>query len=318
MRKGISVIVSAADRVRLAAIVRDRNSPQKHVWRARIVLLTADGQGTNGIPARSARTRPWSGAGGSALCTKRLRGLTRDKTRPARIPPLPAAMVDRVVVLTNQAPPHAATHWTAPAMAKTVGISRASVRRIWAGQGPRPHPARAANEKGARPTMTHNKYPKVTAWLNRHRRFTFHFTPTSCSWANAVEGRFAKLTRQRRKRGAFTSIVELQAAIQPLYRRHQPPGQAVRPDQREASVRSDPLCRRTVNDLRRCLCRRSFRLNPLKPPFDAVDPSEKSDGALLCCGVELSDLAGRPGQVGVVQLRRHFVFFGLCKEPAEP
>ena len=49
MRKGISITVTAADRVRLEAIIRDRNSPQKHVWRARIVLLTADGQGTNAI-----------------------------------------------------------------------------------------------------------------------------------------------------------------------------------------------------------------------------------------------------------------------------
>ncbi len=58
-----------------------------------------------------------------------------------------------------------------------------------------------------------HKHPKVTAWLQRHQRFTFHFTPTSCSWANAVEGLFAKLTRQRLKPGVFTSIVELQAAI---------------------------------------------------------------------------------------------------------
>jgi transposase len=60
-----------------------------------------------------------------------------------------------------------------------------------------------------------HKHPKVkvTAWLAGHQRFTFHFTPTSCSWANAVEGLFAKLTRQRLKRGVFTSIVELQAAI---------------------------------------------------------------------------------------------------------
>ena len=58
-----------------------------------------------------------------------------------------------------------------------------------------------------------HKHPRVRAWLARHPRFTFHFTPTSCSWANAVEGWFAKLTRQRLKRGAFTSIVELQTAI---------------------------------------------------------------------------------------------------------
>jgi hypothetical protein len=57
------------------------------------------------------------------------------------------------------------------------------------------------------------KHPKVTAWLQRHHRFTFHFTPTSCSRANAVEGLFAKLTRQRLNRDVFTSIVELQTAI---------------------------------------------------------------------------------------------------------
>jgi hypothetical protein len=53
----------------------------------------------------------------------------------------------------------------------------------------------------------------VRNWLARHLRFTFHFTPTSCFRANAVEGWFAKLTRQRLKRGVFKSIVELQAAI---------------------------------------------------------------------------------------------------------
>jgi hypothetical protein len=53
----------------------------------------------------------------------------------------------------------------------------------------------------------------VREWLARHPRWTFHFTPTSASWLNAVEGFFAKLTRQRLKRGVFRSVVELQAAI---------------------------------------------------------------------------------------------------------
>jgi hypothetical protein len=53
----------------------------------------------------------------------------------------------------------------------------------------------------------------VTAWLRRHQRFTFHFTPTSCSWANAVEGWFAKLTRQWLRRGAFTSIVAIEKRV---------------------------------------------------------------------------------------------------------
>jgi transposase len=47
----------------------------------------------------------------------------------------------------------------------------------------------------------------------QHPRWTFHFTPTSASWLNAVEGFFAKLTSRRLKRGAFTSITDLKAAI---------------------------------------------------------------------------------------------------------
>jgi transposase len=49
----------------------------------------------------------------------------------------------------------------------------------------------------------------VLAWLARHPRWTFHFTPTSASWLNAVEGFFSKMTRQRIRR----SIADLQTAI---------------------------------------------------------------------------------------------------------
>jgi hypothetical protein len=49
MRKGIAVTATAADRARLEAVVANPNSPQKHVWRAKIILLTADGLGTMAI-----------------------------------------------------------------------------------------------------------------------------------------------------------------------------------------------------------------------------------------------------------------------------
>jgi transposase len=58
-----------------------------------------------------------------------------------------------------------------------------------------------------------HKQPKVLTWLARHPRFVFHFTPTSCSWLNAVETFFATLTKRRLKRGVFRSVVDLQAAI---------------------------------------------------------------------------------------------------------
>ena len=248
-------------------------------------------------------------------------GLTRDKTRPSRIAPLPAETVDRVIELTDQAPPHQATHWTAPAMARAVGISPSSVRRIWAGQGLQPHRVRAFKlsndpkfadklkevvglyidppahavvlsideksqiqaldrtqpglpmKKGRCATMTHDYKRHGTTTLfaaldilegkvigrcmqrHRHQEFirflnaverevaadtavhvvarqlrhpqapqgeglaaaacALHLSlhPDLVLLGHAVEGWFAKLTRQRLKRGVFTSIVELQTAI---------------------------------------------------------------------------------------------------------
>ena len=53
----------------------------------------------------------------------------------------------------------------------------------------------------------------MLAWLSRHPRWTFHFTPTSASWLNAVENFFSRMTRQRIRRGVFRSIADLQTAI---------------------------------------------------------------------------------------------------------
>ena len=58
-----------------------------------------------------------------------------------------------------------------------------------------------------------HKHPKVRNWLERHPRWTFHYTPNSGSWLNAVETFFSVMTRRRLRRGAFHSLVDLQAAI---------------------------------------------------------------------------------------------------------
>lgn len=65
-----------------------------------------------------------------------------------------------------------------------------------------------------------HKHSKVLQWLSRHQRFTFHFTPTSCSWLNAVEGFFAILTKRRLKRGVFRSIYDLQVSINRFLKDH--------------------------------------------------------------------------------------------------
>lgn len=65
-----------------------------------------------------------------------------------------------------------------------------------------------------------HKHPKVRVWLARHPRWTFHFTPTSASWLNAFEGFFSALTRRRLRRGSFTGVVDLQAAIKRYIAEH--------------------------------------------------------------------------------------------------
>ena len=321
MRTGISLTVGSSDRLCLAGVVRDRSAAQKHVWRAAIILLSADGVGTHEIMRRTGKSKTCVWRWQERFMEEGVDGLLRDKTRPPRIPPLDPEVAERVAALTLTEPPIEATHWTALMMAVAVGVSESAVRRIWRSHGLQPHrfrqfklssdpnfigklrdvvglyvdpPAHAIvlsvdeksqiqaldrsqpglpMKKGRLGTMTHDykrngtttlfaalnvldgtvigrnmqrhrhqefirflnvinaqvpedkavhiildnyathKHPKVRDWLDRHKRFVFHFTPTSSSWLNAVEGFVAKLSSRRLKRGVFRSLVDPQAAI---------------------------------------------------------------------------------------------------------
>jgi transposase len=65
-----------------------------------------------------------------------------------------------------------------------------------------------------------HKHPKVQRWLQRHRRFQIHFTPTGCSWLNMVERFFRDLTQNRLRRGIFRNVEELMTAIGDYADRH--------------------------------------------------------------------------------------------------
>ena len=321
MRAGISVNVTRSDRRRLEAIVADRGAPQKHVWRANIILATADGCGTAEIMRRSGKSKPVVWTWQARFMAEGVAGLTRDKTRKPGKTPLPAGVVRRVVDLALGPPAGQATHWTGRMLAKAAGVSLRSVQRILEAHQLAPHrirtfklsndprfaeklkdivglyvdpPAHAVvlsvdeksqiqaldrtqpglpMKKGRAGTMTHDykrhgtttlfaalnildgtvigrnmkrhrhqefirfldaieaqvprrkaihaivdnyathKHPKVCEWLIQHPRWTFHFTPTSASWLNAVEGFFAKLTKRKLTRGVFRSVADLEAAI---------------------------------------------------------------------------------------------------------
>ena len=65
-----------------------------------------------------------------------------------------------------------------------------------------------------------HEHPNVMKWLARHPRWTFHFTPTSASWLNAVEGFFSTITRRKIRRDVFKSVAHLQDAIGRYFQAH--------------------------------------------------------------------------------------------------
>lgn len=328
MSQTVCPLVSADDRVRLEAIIGDRNRAQKHVARARIILHSSDRLNVAEIAKRSGVSRPAVWRWQRRFVEAGVDGLLHDATRKPGKPPVPADDVQRLIALTCGEPPGEATHWTGRAMAKVMGVSLRTVQRIWQAHNLQPHrlrtfkrsndpdfiakledivglymapPAHAIvlsiDEKsqiqaldrtqpglplkpGKCGTMTHDykrngtttlfaalntldgtvigrcmkkhrhqefirflntverdvpagkvihaildnysthKHPKVMAWLQRHPRWVFHFTPTSGSWLNAVETFFSTITRQRLKRGSFHSIVDLQGAIKRYIEEH--------------------------------------------------------------------------------------------------
>ena len=142
MRTGVTLSVSSADLDRLRFLVSDRNAAQKHVWRARIVLLSAEGLGTNAIMRETSKSKTCVWRWQERFAAAGFEGLLRDKTRPSRIPKLAPSLAERVVALTMEAPPSEETHWTGAAMAKAVSVSVSSVQRIWRAHGLQPHRVR--------------------------------------------------------------------------------------------------------------------------------------------------------------------------------
>jgi len=135
----VKVEVTPEDRARLDRLVADRNTPQKHVWRARIILLSASGVGTMGIVRGVGQSKPTVWRWQERFAAEGIEGLLRDKTRPPGKKPLAEMVIRQVVTKTTTEKPPAATHWTARAMAKAVGIAVSSVQKIWRAHKLKPH-----------------------------------------------------------------------------------------------------------------------------------------------------------------------------------
>jgi transposase len=131
--------VPTADRERLERLVRDRNTPQKIVWRSRIVLLAGEGIGAVAVAASVGKSvltvRRWR----RRYAAKGVDGLLKDATRPPGREPLTARKIQQVVELTLNEKPPDATHWSERTMAARAGIAASSVHKIWAAHVLKPH-----------------------------------------------------------------------------------------------------------------------------------------------------------------------------------
>jgi transposase len=325
MRVALEIVLMDSEREVLTKLARSKRTSVRLAQRARIVLLAAQGLQNRVIAAQLGIGRVQVARWRERYATARLAGIERDLPRGAA-----AATVDvaRLIDLTTQSTPDAATHWSTRTMAAVLGISAASVSRHWRANGLKPHLVRGFKvsrdpkfvekledivglymsppehalvlccdeksqvqaldrtqpglpmKKGRAATMTHDykrngtttlfaalnvldgqvigqcqprhthtewlkflrqidretpkgktlhliadnyathKHPKVLAWLEKHPRFNMHFTPTSASWMNMVERFFRDITTARLRRGVFTSVPELIAAIDEYIAHH--------------------------------------------------------------------------------------------------
>jgi len=325
VRVAPNIVLSDEEHSELTQLVRSKLTSVRLMQRARIVLLAAEGKQNKAIAEQLSLGRIQVARWRERYAQHRLAGIERDRPRGA-----PPSKVDvaRLVELTTQSKPSAATHWSTRTMAAELGISAASVSRHWRANGLKPHLVRGFKisrdpqfvqkledvvglymsppehalvlccdeksqvqaldrtqpglplKKGRAQTMTHDykrhgtttlfaalnvldgqvigqcqprhthaewlkflrqidretpkdktlhliadnyathKHPVVTAWLAKHPRFHMHFTPTSASWLNMVERFFRDITTERLRRGVFTSVPELIAAIDDYVAHH--------------------------------------------------------------------------------------------------
>ena len=325
MRVAPEIVLSDEEGDELTKLARSKLSSVRLAMRASIILLAAQGMRNKDIAERLKIGRVQVSRWRERYVRLRLEGIEHDLPRGA--PPM-KVNVARLVELTTQSKPAAATHWSTRKMAAELGVSAASVSRHWRANGLKPHIVRGFKvspdpkfvekledivglymsppehalvlccdeksqvqaldrtqpglpmKKGRAQTMTHDykrhgtttlfaalnvldgkvigqcqqrhthaewlkflrkidrktpkdktlhliadnyathKHPAVQEWLAKHPRFHMHFTPTSASWLNMVERFFRDITTDRLRRGVFTSVAELETAIDEYVAHH--------------------------------------------------------------------------------------------------
>jgi transposase len=139
MRTASPIVIDESTSKELERLSRKRSMAARVVLRIRIVLLAVEGNQNKQIAEQlgvsTRRVALWRGR----FIDHGIEGLLKDAPRPGRTPRITAEIVDAVVAKTTQCTPDNATHWSTRTMAHVMGLSEASVRRIWNAHGLKPH-----------------------------------------------------------------------------------------------------------------------------------------------------------------------------------
>jgi transposase len=139
MRTSRRINLNDEDRVELERIVRSPTTEQRVALRGRIVLLSAEGVATGSIVERLGTTTSTITRWRERYEKEGVAGLLKDAPRSGRKPTITKAQVIEVVRRTLDERPAGATHWSTRTLAPTVGLSPATVGRIWRAHGLKPH-----------------------------------------------------------------------------------------------------------------------------------------------------------------------------------
>ena len=137
--KAPALVLSDEERKTLDAWTAARNTPQKVVFRSRIVLLAAEHTSNRAIARQLGTTRDTVILWRRRFTLGRTPALTEEAPGRGRKPSLDAERVKRIVEATLHTTPPNATHWSVRTMAKAQGVSPATVHRIWDAHGLEPH-----------------------------------------------------------------------------------------------------------------------------------------------------------------------------------
>ena len=135
----MGLILTDEDRSWFVSQLAKKTLHQRLVLRYRIVLELASGSSVVATAKKLDVNREMVTRWKKRFSEQGVDGMERDAPRPGRPRSIPEDRVKAVLTITRLAKPDAATHWSTRTMAKTAGMSRCSVQRIWAANGMKPH-----------------------------------------------------------------------------------------------------------------------------------------------------------------------------------